>query len=55
MWIQWLLRIAGYALTAGAPLAASKWGADVGAPIGAFGGMLLHAATPTVVPKRPIP
>jgi hypothetical protein len=55
MWLQWILRIAGYAFTAvAAPLATTQWGPLFGFGIGMVGGALLHMATPTVIPKRPI-
>lgn len=55
MKFEWILRIAGYALTVAGPIVAAKVNTEAGTAMAAMGGMLLHKATPTIVPKRPIP
>lgn len=51
--LQWVLRILGYALTAGAaPYVTARYGPEAGAAVGGAGGFLLHKASTEVIPRK---
>lgn len=51
--MEWLLRIAGYAVTgAVVPYLTKKFGYEIGGAAGLIGGRLLHKASTTWLPKR---
>lgn len=53
MAFEWVLRLLGYALTAGAaPYVTAKYGAEAGAAVGGAGGFLLHRASQSLIPQK---
>lgn len=50
---QWILRLFGYGLTAGAGVLGARYGETIGGCVGAVGGVLLNKATNTFIPKGP--
>lgn len=52
MFWQWVLRLLGYGLTAGAAVVTQKYGVETGAAVGAAGGFVLNKATQYLIPRR---